>query len=260
MSTPLLLNEKPSTSLRKLNLVCASIQACLAIGMVTWLSTSKVNEAVFPLESGDYKANGQGDRLFQIPPSALIILLVIFTVVTSSFHILYSMGAADYNKNVAEGKNWMRWVEYSITASIMLLVIALSSGVLSLDSQIFIVTCSVCCMLCGLVAEQMEGPFSIKILVTSIGWILLVVAYFVIFRHFSLSASKAPNFVYAIVISMFIMFVSFGVIHIIHLIRKEKNISIEANRRFEMAYTIDSMISKTLLVSLLFGGLTASHK
>jgi hypothetical protein len=56
--------------------------------------------------------------------------------------------------------------------------------------------------------------------------------------------------VYAVVIVMALAFMSFGIIQAVYINDNQKNY-----QRYETAYTIDSMVSKTLLVGLLFGGL-----
>jgi hypothetical protein len=214
-------------------------------------------------KSGEYIGESKGRIIREIKPQSLIILLVAFTVITGTFHMMYRFNVGNYTEKVLGGTNPLRWIEYSITATIMIFVIALSSGVYSLDSQVLIVASCFCCMLCGLVAESMEGTFAMKLLVTSIGWGLLIASYGVIFRRFySLDEDadenkKPPGFVYAIVWGMFVMFSSFGVIHMVHLFMKRNGIDSKRNGQFEMAYTVNSMVSKTLLVGLLFGGLAA---
>lgn len=245
-------------TLKRLNIGAALVQLVLAIGLIVWLSTNFDKEAAFPLESGEYQGNGQGRLIQKIPPQTLVILLIVFTLVTCLFHTLYSFDVGNYYKNVFRGSNFMRWIEYAITATIMIFVIAVSSGVYSLDSQVLIVVSCVACMLCGLVADEMQGPFNLKRTVTFIGWMLLLTAFMIIFRRFyAPKEMDPPKFVYAIVFCMCLLFISFGIVHIVHLHKKRRGLSERQNAHFEMAYTIDSMVSKSLLIGLLFGGLAA---
>jgi hypothetical protein len=142
----------------------------------------------------------------------------------------------------------------------MLEAIALSSGVTSLDAQILIAVCCAGAMPMGDVVEKahLRNDTTTVAVATSVGWLLLAGAYGVIFRNFITAANqpggeearKPPAFVYAVVIVMALAFVSFGIIQAVYITDNQRNY-----QKYETAYTIDSMVSKTLLVGLLFGGL-----
>lgn len=231
--------------LRTMNIIAASIQFLLCAGMIGWLVSRFGDPSPIP---------------FAVSLDTVVIMLILFTFVTCAFHTMYAIGVGHYSKNVDAGKNWMRWIEYSITASIMIWIIAVSSGVQDTGLFIFIVSMSVLCMLCGLMSEQVTSR-SRKLWVTFAGWLFIIVAYSVIIQQFVENVNNSPvdvpGFVYAIVISMCIMYMSFGGIHAYHLYKGDKDVGM--NRFIEKAYTVDSMISKTLLVGLLFGGLVARN-
>jgi hypothetical protein len=57
-------------------------------------------------------------------------LLGLFFTVTSIFHLIYATDINGVYSNIIKIKNnWLRWIEYSITATIMILVISRLSGV-----------------------------------------------------------------------------------------------------------------------------------
>jgi len=138
----------------------------------------------------------------------------------------------------------------------MLFIIAMTSGVTAFETHVFILMSSLVCMVCGFIAEQ--SSTSIAWVATILGWFVLLVAYTIILITFKNNASNAPSFVYAIVIGMFMMYMSFGIIHLIHLYQRTASNSIN-HVAYEGAYTIDSLISKTLLVILLFSGLVIEN-
>lgn len=240
------------TFLRTWNITAAAIQCLLCMGLIVWSCTTLTEDTVFLLESGEYIGHGEGRLITTIPIIAIVLMLITFTAVTCLFHVLSACGIANYENAVKQGKNWMRWIEYSITSTIMLLVIALSSGVFAFESQLFIAICSICCMLCGLVSEQTTDAFSIH-LTTAIGWILFVMSYGVILRHFIMNADKSPYFVFIMVVIMLGLYISFGLIHLVHVYKGRGDERI--NIAVEIAYTIDSMISKSTLTFIMSIGI-----
>ena len=57
-------------------------------------------------------------------------LIVLFFFVTSGFHAYYAANVnGTYEKAIINKNNWYRWVEYSISSTLMLYIIAILSGV-----------------------------------------------------------------------------------------------------------------------------------
>ena len=57
-------------------------------------------------------------------------LVILFFFVTSGFHAFYAANInGSYEKVIANKNNWYRWVEYSISSTLMLYIIAILSGV-----------------------------------------------------------------------------------------------------------------------------------
>lgn len=57
-------------------------------------------------------------------------LIVLFFAITSGFHAYYAANVkGNYEKMIKNGNNWVRWIEYSITSTLMLYIIAILSGV-----------------------------------------------------------------------------------------------------------------------------------
>jgi hypothetical protein len=225
-----------------INKTCALVQATLCILLIVWLLVRNGEES--PMNFG-------------VPLPTVITALIVFTAVTSFFHSFAYQGTI-YEENVRQGKNRARWFEYSITASIMLWIIAVSTGIALTDSAVMwltvIVISSLFCMLCGFLSDTYESK---KWTWTLLGWLSILIGYGIIFYHFFRNISEAngtiPSFVYGIVFGLFFMYMSFGLIHLYHTIKGKKSPAI--NQKVERLYLWDSLASKTLLVGLLFGGL-----
>ena len=250
------------------NYVAGCIQLVLCIFLIIWLIkeiTEPVSGGGIRFQLGEFSGMGKGRSFGDVPVSAMVIMLILFTSVTSCVHIFgYAMSSSIYQESVDVGKNWKRWIEYSITATIMMIVIAISSGVGSLDSLLLITSVTFCCMICGWLSEETARSHKkVSQVSTVIGWILLLTALSVILRQFtsiiSHNTEGPPWWVTCIVVFMFLLYSSFGIIHFIHM-RKQWNSSkndIHFNRRIENAYTVTSMVTKILLVVFLSSGLFA---
>jgi hypothetical protein len=253
-----------------MNYTAGGIQLSMSVFLIVWLILLVQKNDSLSFAVGEYNGEQDGIAHGRISLSAIVSLLVIFTLVTGLVHILaYARSSEAYQNAVDSGNNWMRWVEYSITATIMLFVIAVVSGTNSTDTLILLITSTICCMLCGFLSEATaRSDTRVSKLSTFIGWLLMLSSFAVILRRFGsifiqLQDSGSPGpppFVWAIIIGMMILYMSFGVIHFIHMYRQwnsTETVPPEFHQRIEKLYTLASMISKILLVVLLSSGLFA---
>ena len=174
----------------------------------------------------------------------------------------------NYNEMISNGKNPLRFIEYSFSASIMLISIALLNGITDINLIIsigilngitdinLIISIGIlttCCQLCGLVVEYIEEN-KIKILVHLIGWLQFCWAYGIIIDAFIVSIQESntnsgtqpPTFVYIIVIILFLLYSSFGLIQLSELI-----VDINPYTK-EKLYVILSLTSKLILGWMIF--------
>ena len=170
-----------------------------------------------------------------------------------SFHWLsfvFQMGVyfTDYSELITErGVNFLRFIEYSISASIMLLCIAFISNIVLLPSLVGLFFMSFATMILGGIAEALfddsfvdatkknysKAEEYVPLYVRSLGWVAhltgwvtLTAAYGVmIFDNFGLSVGKSdvavPGFVTFIVIGIFCFYMVFGVIQLLQLCMKD---------------------------------------
>lgn len=136
-----------------------------------------------------------------------------------------------YSTNIeVEGKNPLRFVEYSISASIMLMCIAFLNGVTDINLIASIAVLTACCQLCGLVVEYIpDNQLTLQYILHFTGWIQFLCAYGIISHAFfkSIDAEKGiepPPFVYAIVITLFLLYSSFGIVQLSELACKTRTV------------------------------------
>jgi len=132
-----------------------------------------------------------------------------------------------YEYAVAHSQNPLRFIEYSISAAIMLVVIALLNGIYDIHILISIAVLTSSCQLSGLAFEYIyEWRLGLKWVVHLNGWLTFLCAYGIIFRAFFASVEVAadgdgvvpPDFVYAIVFGLFAMYGSFGFVQLTELL------------------------------------------
>lgn len=129
-----------------------------------------------------------------------------------------------------EGRNPLRFIEYSISASIMLICIAFLNGVTDINLIASIAVLTACCQLCGLVVEYIpDEQLSLQYILHFTGWIQFLCAYGIISHAFFKSVDavadvRPPDFVYVIVFTLFVLYASFGIVQLSELSCKTRSI------------------------------------
>lgn len=126
-----------------------------------------------------------------------------------------------YSENIKAGRNPLRFIEYSISASIMLICISLLNGVTDINLIAAIAVLTASCQLCGLAVEYID-EINLQWLLHLTGWLQFMCAYGIILHAFLKAANaderiKPPDFVYGIVIALALLYSSFGLVQFIEL-------------------------------------------
>lgn len=178
-----------------------------------------------------------------------------------------------YQNFVRNGRNPIRFFEYAISASIMLVCIALLSGVR--DENILIMIAMLCgaCQMFGFVAESVPSGV-VRIVAHFTGWVTLMTSYGVIWAYYGIANYKAherwvdggrvgrelgaPDYVHVIVITMFLLFNSFGAVQLSQMYCKGRFLCFKENsvskwfykwvgKEAELSYVTLSLVAKTVL-------------
>jgi len=178
-------------TLQRLNYTVGGIQLVLFVFLIVWLlsidseSVSEDGLVSFPI--GEYNQPlSEGRDHGSVSIETIVSLLAIFTLITGLVHIFaYARSSKSYQRGVEQGTNWVRWVEYSITATIMLFVIAVTCGTNSTDGLVLMSVATLCCMLCGYISEATATTNKrVSMLATGVGWLLLLAVFTVLLRRF----------------------------------------------------------------------------
>jgi len=146
------------------------------------------------------------------------LAVAIFLGLSAFFHFLVISPKffARYSAGLAAHRNYFRWVEYSISSSVMIVLIAQICGISDVAAIVSIFGVNASMILFGWLQEKYEEPgnggwlpFIFGCIAGIVPWIALV---FYIFAIGGPGDTKAPAFVYGIVISLFALFNTFAVV------------------------------------------------
>ena len=182
-------------------------------------------------------------------------IVISFFLLSALFQGLALVESYNYKKRK---DNWLRFVEYAFSASIMLVAIALINGIFDQTVIVFIAVTCAACQLCGLIAEQLlnmsknrslkafqETLLTLAWVAHGIGWLLVGTSYYFILHFYMISNEKsseqAPEFVTVIVFSILVLFSSFGVVQ---LLQMTSTINFA---QAEFTYVILSLAAKSIL-------------
>jgi hypothetical protein len=247
--------ERRLGRLRVQNVVMAVLHLVQAVA-VWWL-----NETAFTLPvSATYATNAPGlepptlqPALFQIDVGLwvfafLAISALAHAVIASPWY--FPRYAADLRR----GKNTARWVEYSVSSSLMVILIASLTGIIDVAAMIAIFGANAAMIAFGDVQERYERPGGSLLpfwLGTAVGLVPWIAIGFYLFGVGSdaYDLSQIPSFVWIIFATLFAFFFSFG----LNQWLQYKRIGRWANYfRGETTYVVLSLVAKSLLAWQIF--------
>lgn len=153
-----------------------------------------------------------------------------------------------YERGLSRRANYARWIEYSISASVMIVLIGLFVGIRDLAAVVAIFAVNTSMILFGLLMERQQRPgaadwsaFVFGCLVGIVPWGLIAV--------YVAQPAQVPGFVYAITIVQFILFFSFAV----NMVLQYSRIGRWRDYVYgEVVYIVLSFTAKSLLAWLIF--------
>ncbi len=160
-----------------------------------------------------------------------------------------------YEHDLRHGINKVRWIEYSLSASVMMVAIATLVGIYDLSSLAMIFVLISVMNLMGLVMEvHNQTTTKTNWLSYFIGCWAGIIPWAVVAFYMWLGAhegSRAPTFVYWIFVSIFVFFGCFAV----NMVLQYKKIGPWKNYLYgERMYIILSLVAKSLLAWQVFAG------
>lgn len=241
--------------LRYFNYIAALLHAvqALAIVLLSKEFNLPITGSYLNYDTTTQSLQPANTELFTVSLPALI---VGFLVLSSVFHlIIATVYNKRYNEDLERGINKLRWVEYSLSASVMMVAISLLVGIYDLISLVMIFALTAIMNLLGLVMEvHNQTTKKTSWLSYWIGCLAGIIPWVAVGFYFWLSAdqgSAAPTFVYWIFVSIFIFFNTFA----FNMVLQYKKVGAWKNYLVgERAYIILSLVAKSLLAWQVFAG------
>lgn len=163
-----------------------------------------------------------------------------------------------YQRSLDNNRNYARWIEYSFSSSLMIVLIAMLTGIADIAALIALAGVNASMILFGLLQEKYETPGETRswmpywfgVLAGAIPWIAIGIYLFS-----PGTEASAPGFVYGIFFSLFVFFNIFAVV----MVLQYKKVGRWKDYRFgESTYVLLSLLAKSALAWQVFGGTLAS--
>ncbi len=189
------------------------------------------------------------------------LTVAIFLGISAFFHFLVASPQffGRYSAGLAQQRNYFRWVEYSMSSSVMIVLIALITGVSDVAAIVAIFGANAAMILFGWLQEKYETPgnggwlpFIFGCIAGIVPWLALI---FYVLSIGGPADTSAPAFVYGIVISIFLFFNSFA---LVQWLQYKKVGKWSDYLRGERTYITLSLVAKSALAWQIFASTLAA--
>jgi hypothetical protein len=241
-------------SLRTWNVVLAVLHLAQAVAVLV-LATGFTVTVIRSLPTGPPgTTTSSPEALFDVPVGAAV---AAFLALAAADHLLTgTVLRRTYEARLRAGINSFRWVEYSVSATLMVLLIALYTGIDQVTALIGIAGANVAMILFGWLQESANPPGRARTTMKPF-WFGCVAgaAPWVAIAYNVVAAETVPGFVIGIFVSLFVFFNSFA----LNQWLQYRQVGPWRSYAFgERAYLVLSLVAKSALAWQIFGGSLAS--
>jgi hypothetical protein len=222
------------------------------------------NDASLPVNA-TYLTEAPGTGNFSSPVQLFNLnigyMVASFLFLSAFFHFFITSPKIfpRYTDGLSKHINVYRWVEYSLSSSIMIIVILQLNGVSQISTLIAVFGVNASMILFGWLQEKYTTPGNGDMLPFWFGCIAGIVPWVVVIfnllHHKGPTETSVPGFVYGIVISLFILFNCFAIVQWKQYKAKGKWANYLHGERI---YIVLSLVAKSLLAWQVFAGALAS--
>ncbi len=251
--------ERKLTGLRRFNAIMGFLHLIQGIFMIV-----VSNDTAYPIFT-NYLNFDIATRSLRPNPQLLYELrfgpaVAVFLLISAVAHFyLSTIGYKRYKENLQKGMNPIRFYEYALSSSLMIVLIGMLCGLWDLGGMILIFGVNAAMNLFGIMME-LHNQHTPKTNWTAFiyGCVAGIIPWIVIMLYFlgAVSSGDAtpPPFVYAIIPTLFVFFNIFA----INMVLQYKKVGPWKDYLFgERVYIILSLSAKTVLAWLIFAGTLA---
>ena len=248
------IDERSLRSLRRWNLALTLLHLGQAVA-VFLLATDFAVTVTRSLPTGPPGSpTGAPEAVFDLPIAAAI---AVFLALAAIDHLLAATAfRRTYDSDLRAGINRFRWVEYSFSATLMVVLIALYTGIDGISALIGIAGANVAMILFGWLQESANPPGRSTLTMRPF-WFGCVAGAtpWVAIGYTLVVAEEVPGFVIGIFVSLFLFFNSFA----LNQWLQYRQVGPWRSYAFgEKAYLVLSLVAKSALAWQIFAGSLAS--
>ena len=241
-------------NLRKWNLGLALLHAAQAAILLILAGDFAITFTSAPPDGPPGTRVPQGEGVFDLP---IGIAVAVFLALAAFDHLLTATALKQpYEADLRRGINRFRWVEYSISATLMVVLIASYSGITELAAVFAIICANVSMVLFGWLQEKFNPPGRTETTMLPFWFGTFAgLGPWVGIAFNTVRADEVPVFVYGIIAAQSIFFFSFGLNQWLQYRKVGKWTSYVFG---EKTYLVLSLVAKSVLAWQIFGGSLAT--
>ncbi len=251
--------EEKFSRLRRFNGIMGVLH--LIQGLFMWIVS---NDTSYPIYTNFLGFNTETFSLSPVPKIFMELrfgpAVAVFLLLSAVAHFyLATFGYERYTRNLKKNMNPVRFYEYALSSSVMIVLIGMLSGIFDLGAVILIFFLNASMNLFGIMMEYHNQNLKKTNWTGFIyGSVAGIIPWVVIFIYFIGSVNsgdaKPPTFVYAIIPTLFVFFNIFAV----NMVLQYKKVGKWKDYLFgERFYIILSLAAKTVLAWIIFAGTLA---
>ncbi|WP_028642804.1 heliorhodopsin HeR [Nocardioides sp. URHA0020] len=251
MSTATGVDDARLRGLRRWNLALGVLHAAQAVAILVLAGDFAITvSSQFP-EGPPGSPSTDPAALFDV---RIGVAIAVFLGLAAVDHLLTAtLGRAAYERDLRSGINRFRWVEYSFSATIMVVLIGFYCGITGISAVVAIAGANVAMILFGWLQERSNPPgrttttmlpFWFGTIAGAAPWVAIVI-------NLVGAGSSVPGFVYGIFISLFVLFMSFA----LNQWLQYREVGRWRSYAFgEKTYLVLSLVAKSALAWQIFSG------
>jgi hypothetical protein len=249
--------ETRATRLRRDNALAGAVHLAQAIAVLVLATSFALPVTATYLTGPPGTVPADPAKLFEIPTGAAVAGFLLLSALAHA--VVCTLWWRRYLADLSRSRNPARWVEYSLSASLMIVLIAQLTGISDVAALIALFGINASMILFGWLQEHYEQPGSGGWLPFVFGCLAGIVPWLAIgiylFSPGSTSDAEAPGFVYGIFVSLFVFFNVFAL---------NQWLQYRARGRWadylfgERVYIVLSLVAKSALAWQVFAGTLAT--
>lgn len=242
--------------LRSYNLVMGLLHAAQGAAILALANGFALPVTASFLEGPPGTDPGEPETLFELPIAQGVAAFLFLSAIA---HLLIATPVlfGRYARDLERHRNVARWVEYSLSASVMIVLIAMLTGISDVAALMALFGVNASMILFGLLQEVYEEPggrllpFWLGCIAGAVPW--LAIAVYLVAPG---STASPPGFVYAIFVSLFMFFNAFA----LNMWLQYRRVGRWRDYLFgESAYVLLSLLAKSALAWQVFAGTLAPN-